>query len=494
MFSHTSAITESGRWALALTVCAATMVVVAGACRRDDARAARGESADEVRATATACAGAETQGALPWFHDAYDQARACAKARGVPLVLDMWAPWCHTCLSMQAFVLSDPGLAPLADRFVFAAIDTDRTDNASVVARFPVSTWPTFFVVSPEDESVQARFVGAASLAQWRELLAAGEAGHLDARAKTGGLAAGSPIALLRDGDRAVVARDLARAETAYSNALTAAPPGWPRRPDVLVSLIQVKQKRGDIAGCLDLALARMDETGRAASATDFLVYALRCAEDRATTEPDRARQLRERAAARLSALVDDPAAPLSADDRSDAMANLREALSALGREADARAVAERQRAILDEAAAKAPTPMAAMTYNWPRAEVYVYLGRPLELVSALEASAEALPKEYDPPYRLAWLLLKAGKPEQALMWAEKALARVYGPRKARAQALYADIQAARGDRTAERKAREDLVAIYQALPPELAQPEALAQAQKALAALAVDEHVDPRK
>ena len=79
------------------------------------------------------------------------------------MVLDMWAPWCHTCLSMQEYVLSDPSLAPLAERFAFVALDTDREVNAAVVGRFPVASWPTFFVVSPEDEAVQARFVGAAS-------------------------------------------------------------------------------------------------------------------------------------------------------------------------------------------------------------------------------------------------------------------------------------------------------------------------------------------
>src|ERR1700690_1905413 len=87
-------------------------------------------------AAESACgAGGEPRGALVWHEDDYEGARACAKQRGVPLVVDMWARWCHTCLSMSQYVLADPALAPFADRFVFAGIDTDKPGNALVVAK-----------------------------------------------------------------------------------------------------------------------------------------------------------------------------------------------------------------------------------------------------------------------------------------------------------------------------------------------------------------------
>jgi thiol-disulfide isomerase/thioredoxin len=478
MLGRSSVMTDLGFLAL--------VALAAGSgCKRDDASAASGGAAPTAPvkpAQAEACTGTKLEGALPWFHDTYDQARACAKARGVPMVLDMWAPWCHTCLSMQEYVLSDPSLAPLAERFVFVALDTDREVNAAVVGRFPVASWPTFFVVSPEDEAVQARFVGAATIDQWRELLITGEKGHLATHAAE--VAPGTPLALLRDAERAVVAGDLAAADTAYVAALAAAPASWPRRADTLVSLIQTRYKRGEVAGCLELGLTRDADTGASSSTTDFFAFALRCAEERATAEPDRARQLRERAVTRLSALADDAAAPLSVDDRSDVLANLRGALDALGKMPEARAAAVRQRALLDAAAAEAPSPLARMTYIWPQAEVYAYLGVPLELVPALEKVAADLPTEYDPPYRLAWIYLQAGKPDQALPWADKALGLVYGPRKARAQSMVVDIQKARGDRAAEKKAREALIAIYEGLPAGMAQPAALAAARTALAAM----------
>jgi tetratricopeptide (TPR) repeat protein len=162
----------------------------------------------------------------------------------------------------------------------------------------------------------------------------------------------------------------------------------------------------------------------------------------------------------------------------------LREGLDALGNQDDAKKAAETQRALLDDAAGKAKTPLEASTYNWPRSEVYLYLGVPLELVPALEKSAADLPEEYDPPYRLAWIYWKAGKLDLAKQWIEKALARVYGPRKTRALAMLADIEKARGDAAGERAAREAIVATWQALPPAAQSAEAIEKAKTDLAAL----------
>ncbi|MGN6110910.1 MAG: thioredoxin family protein [Kofleriaceae bacterium] len=418
---------------------------------------------------------------IAWIHDDYPAALACAKARDLPLVLDLWAPWCHTCLSMQSTVFTDPSFAAAAPKFVFAALDTDREQNAAAVAKYPLSAWPTFYVVGP-DEAVLARFVGAASVSQFQAFLDAG------ARAKSGG-AAGADAHLLA-AERALATQDVAAAERELEAALAAAPAEWPRRPDALVSLIGAKHKRGDLDGCLGVAERSLAQTGNAASASDFLYHAAACAaelaKDAKLPADQRARigKLREAAVARWRALVDDPSAPLSVDDRSDAMANLREALIALDQPDAAKAVAERQRALLDETADKAATPMAAMTYNWPRAEVYVYLGRPLDLVPALERSAKALPREYDPPARLGWIYLKGGKLAEAATWTDAAIRLAYGPRKARVLAQRAEIAHQQGDQATERRMRQDVVALYESLPAGQVTPETIGKAKQALADL----------
>lgn len=451
----------------------------ASACGREPeqgppAPAAKPAEASEPRpAEAVAsCSGADHKvGALHWFHDDYAGALACAKGKGVPLAIDMWAPWCHTCLSMQAYVLTDERFADYDRRFVFLALDTDRELNAAPVAKFPPAAWPTFFVVSPVDESIQSRFVGGGTVEQILGFLDDGERGH---QALQGGQLAAHEAAA-REGDRAASRKDWRAARAAYAEALAQAPAGWARGPDTMVSLAAatVRDKAWD--ECDDVALRWLDATGSSASATDFAAHALGCA----SSHPDAATKtaLHEAVAKRLAAIADDRNAALSIDDRSDALMYLRQTLDTLGRKDEARAAAERQRVLLDTAAGKA-SPHEAMMYNWPRAELYAYLDRELELVPALEASANALPKEYDPPYRLAWLLLEAGKPDDARRWAEQAETLAYGPRKARVQGLLAQIHAKRGDRPAERAARAAVLATLEALPVEARDPQAIAKAK----------------
>jgi thioredoxin-like negative regulator of GroEL len=425
------------------------------------------------------CAAAEREGGkLRWFHDDYAAALACAKSKSLPIMIDMWAPWCHTCLSMQAYVLTDDRLADYDRRYVFLALDTDRDVNAEIVARYPPAAWPTFFAISSADESIQSRFVGAGSVDQIAQFLDDGERGHM----AIGGPPAPAHEAAARDGDRASAAKTWDAAITAYTKALELAPATWTRGPDVMASLLAAYRRAEKWDACDDVVRTYLGRTGNAASASDFASHALGCAEKQ--TDAAEQKALRESIAQHLTKLVADDAAPLSVDDRSDALMYLREANDALGLPAEAKVAAQRQRALLDDAAAKATDPRVAMTYNWPRAEVYAYLQVPLELVPALEASVKDLPKEYDPPYRLAWIHLKAGKHDDAVRWAEQAIALAYGPRKARAQGLLAEIHHARGDVEAERKARAAALATLEGLPAAAQSPDAIAKAKADLEAV----------
>ena len=81
---------------------------------------AEGSAARPAKQSAAAAA------PLQFIEDDVDAAMATARREHKALLVDAWAPWCHTCLSMKAFVFADPALRPLADRVVFVSIDTDR--------------------------------------------------------------------------------------------------------------------------------------------------------------------------------------------------------------------------------------------------------------------------------------------------------------------------------------------------------------------------------
>lgn len=446
-------------------------LLVAGAgCKKDADAPAPDKQPAKVSA---ACGKAKQEGPLAWIEDDYDAAIACAKEKNVPVVLDLWAPWCHTCLSMKSTVFVDPSFKADADKFVFASIDTDREASAPVVAKFPLSAWPTFYVIN-HDETVLARYVGSSSTPQFHAFLDAGVA------ARAGAEGAGKH---LLEAERALAIKNYGAAEKALMLALAEAPADWVRRPDALVSLLSTIAREKDDARCVEVAIENMDKTGNSASAADFAATALGCAANE-KLDATRVGVLRALAIKRIEGLLAQADAPLSADDKSDAMVILRETYEAIGKKDEAKAVAEKQRQLIDDAAQKATSPLAAMTYNWQRAEVYVYLGRPLEIVPALEASAKALPEEYDPRARLGWVYLKAKKLPEAAKWTDEALKLVYGPRKGRLISQRAEIAHEMGDAAAEKKFRADAVALWESLPPAQQSADALAKAKDALAKL----------
>jgi thiol-disulfide isomerase/thioredoxin len=415
------------------------------------------------------CAKAVAKGPIKWIEDDFAAAVACAQVMNAPIILDLWAPWCHTCIAMQTTVFLDPSFAAMADKFVFAALDTDRESNAAAVAKFSTSAWPTFYVIDPKQQ-VLARFVGAATLQEFQGFMQAGT------RAAAGGIAAAD--ARLLGAERALAARDLDTADEELTAAIAAAPPTWPRRAEALGSLLLTKYKQDEQMACIELADKYMDAVGASAIATNFWSTAVSCAGKREKEVPEKSKEIRERAIAKLRAAIDDPKAPLSVDDRGEALGYLRDALDDAGKKDEAKQVAERLRAHVDEAWAKAPTPFARMAFLWPRAEAYAYLERPVDLVPDFEKLAAELPTEYDPPARIGWLYLRGGKLAEAATWTDKALAMVYGPRKGRLLMQRADIALAAGDRLLERRYRSEAVMLFETLTEGQQQPDALAKAK----------------
>lgn len=429
-------------------------------------------------AGSASAAPAAVSGPIAWVHDDYDGALALAKKRGVPLFVDAWAPWCHTCLSMKKFVLDDASMPK--ERFVWLSIDVDKEQNAKAAQKLAAHVLPTFFVVDAEADEVRGAWAGAASIGQLRGFLSDGERA---VRAANAPLPETDPLHWVVAGDRATAASDPVAAAAAYEKALALAPRDWDRRPETLAMRVEALASAKDPGKCVDAAIAALPLAGRTSSATDLGSAALDCAGELPKSDA-RAPTLRKLVAEATLAIATDGSTPLSADDRGDALHVAWEANDALGDHPAALQNAVMRDKILAEAAAKAPDPATAATYDGTRMETLLYLGRAAEAKALLEAREKEMPEDYNPPHRLAKVLLTMGDPKGAVAAARRALKLGYGPRKGLVYAVLVDSLVASGDKPGAIAALEEEVAFLKALPEGQKRPAALAGAEKKLDAM----------
>lgn len=399
-------------------------------------------------------AAASPAAAITFLENDYPRALAEARARHLPLFIDAWAPWCHTCLSMKSYVFPDPALRAFAPRFVWLSLDTERDENAAVVAKLGLRVLPTLYVVDATSEEAVLAWPGSLTAAELVELLSDAE---LAAR---GGDAGGAAAASLLEGDQATANGKMEEAVAAYRAALAAAPAGWPRRARAVDALVTGLAQSKQPAACVTVGADEAPKLPPGTALADVLRTAMGCADDLPKTVPERER-LKELAVLGERVVLD-PSQPILADDRSDLYDYV---VHALGPSKEGTRVARSWAAFLEDQAARAPDPAARSVFDAHRLLAYLALGEPERALPMLAQSERDFPSDYNPPARLAAVLLRMKRYDDALAAVKRALDRAYGPRKLRLWSLEADVFEAKKDRASARRALEEALRFAATIP-----------------------------
>ena len=417
---------------------------------------------------------AEPKPVLPFVDDDYPGALAKARALDRPLFVEAWAPWCHTCRSMRAFVFTDSALAPRADQFVWLAIDTEKKSNASFLEKFPVEAWPTFFVIEPKAERAAMRWIGGATVPELQKLLDDGRR-----TARTGSAGSGAD-ALLARADSFYAQKNHAEAAAAYRKALARAPADWPSYPRAVESLLFSLRRTGDRAGCAAVARDAYPRLAASPSAASVVGSGLDCALSVPETDANRAPL--------VAALADDarrvlasPRPDLAADDVSSLYGTLAGEREAAKDEGGRRQVLEDWAAFLEAQASKARTPAERVVFDSHRLDVYLELEQPDRAIAMLKQSQKDFPDDYNPPARLALAYAAKKDYAQALLASDKALSHAYGPRLVTILLARARIHRDAGDLLSARVTLEEAQREAEALPPGQRSDRQIADVKKRL-------------
>jgi hypothetical protein len=372
---------------------------------------------------------------------------------------------------MRAFVFTDKALGRQAGRFVWLSINTEKRENAAVLARFPVQAWPSFYVIDPKSEKVVLRYVGGATVPQLQRFLDDGE------KAASVGYKRDE---LLAKADAFYAAGQNKEAAEGYRAALkgmSTSSPSYSRTVDsLLFALTESRQPEA----CATVARDAFPQLRSSPSAANVAGSGLDCAVSLPKEAPGKAALVQDLAADAREVLSGSRGG-LAVDDVSSLYQTLASAREDAGDEAGKKKSLEDWAAYLEGEAAKAKSAEARAAFDAHRITAYLELGQPERGIPMLEASEKDFPDDYNPPARLALAYRAMKQYDAALAASDRALQRAYGPRKLVILQARASIYDQKGDAASARKTREDALAWAESLPKEQVSERQIAALKKQL-------------
>src|SRR5512141_253668 len=268
---------------------------------------------------------------------------------------------------MRAFVFTDKALARQAGRFVWLSINTEKKENAPVLAKYPVRVWPSFYVIDAASEKIVFRWVGGATAPQMVRVLDDG------AKAAAGSAAPGPALA---DADRFYAEGKYSESAAGYRKALETMKPGAASYARVVESLLFALSSSTQREACAVVARDAYPHLKASPSAANVAGSGLDCALGMKDDDPQKA-ALVAALAADAKEIVSGTKAGLAADDVSAVYGSLADEREAAKDEPGRKAYLEEWAAYLEGEAAKAKTPVERTVFDAHRTSVSLALGQP---------------------------------------------------------------------------------------------------------------------
>ncbi|HVG25411.1 MAG TPA: tetratricopeptide repeat protein, partial [Thermoanaerobaculia bacterium] len=363
-----------------------------------------------------------------------------------------------------------------AGRFVWLSINTEDAKNAAFLKRYPIPALPTLLVLDAKRDTVTSRYVGGATVPQLQKLLTDAEKTY---RAKS----QSAPDMLLAKADRLASDGKNAEAAKAYDDAIAAAPKSWKKLGRTAESLLFALSMAGDNERCASRALALYPRVKGSSSAANVSSTGLSCA---VSLEKEHAKRgaWMEKLESATRETFDDKKLVMSDDDRSGLYMALIDARDAAGEDLEVVKLKHEWSSFLEGAAARAKTAEQRAVYDSHRLSAYLDLGTPEKAIPMLQQSERDFPDDYNPPARLAVAYHALKQYDEALAASDRALAKVYGPRKITVLTARADIYAAKGDAKAAKEAIQQAIDAAKALPEGQRSERRIASLEKRLASM----------
>ncbi len=359
---------------------------------------------------------------------------------------------------MRAFVFTDKSLARRAGQFVWLSINTELASNAPFLKKYPVQAWPSLYVINAETETVAYRWMGGATVPQMEKILDDGRSAVRPAR--------NAFETSLARADRLYGAGKNSEAAAAYREALALAPANWSRYGRTVESLLFALESSHDAEGCARVARDAYPRVSESASAGNIAAGGLGCALEVPADKPGRAELVAFLEKATNAAMAN-PRLVMTADDRSGLYETLIDAREDAKDEVGQRKITQEWSAFLDAEAARAKTVEQRSSLDPHRLVAYLALKTPEKAVPMLEASERDLPRDYNPPARLALAYKAMGRFDDAIAASDRALAKAYGPRKVGILRTRSEIYQGMGKPDQAAATLETAISYAEALPEE---------------------------